>query len=283
MSDTTIVTELNVHKYNLMDLHTKKFLAIVAGGRQCGKSTLIRELIEQCTAPKYAKVVVFSISEDSREFYRDLVPSDCIHTKMDMPAIKAVVDTQKNTERHIGSLLLVVDDDGSNTEWRNSTVFRECALNGRFYNISLIISSQYFPEIPRAVLHNADIGFWFKHPVQYHNRLCDTFFRGFVNSHKAFTKVYDECTTDHECLVSTSEDMFYFRASDKTAMKRTEERLDVYREELTSVCWHPTRLIKGCGETFEEEYDIWELIDLSVDTSKQKRWLGSFDTKIKTK
>lgn len=244
---------ITVAKYDLAKLvGSLTFIAAVVGGRACGKSTLIREVIEQCR-PQYTKVVVFC---SQRTLFEDVADSIYSIDMKNVAALEALIQTQKDTGYFLMEHLLIVikiEDCSQHAQFLSSSRVLQKFLmyEGRFYKTSFIFSCPMLARIPQAIQRELEVGFWFKQPVADHEKVYHSFFWWHVPHFDAFTQVHDACTVGYECLVWTTlrQKVFFYRASDKFVAERILARLNVYREELASVCWHPSRLFRGCGET----------------------------------
>ncbi|GAQ93088.1 Hypothetical protein KFL_012910020 [Klebsormidium nitens] len=74
-------------------------------------------------------------------------------------------------------------------------------MNGRHFNLTLILSSQYVMDVPAAIRANSDYVFVFNDPiVNNRKRLYENYF-GVLPKFSVFEAVFKACTADFECLV----------------------------------------------------------------------------------
>jgi hypothetical protein len=85
------------------------------------------------------------------------------------------------------------------------------------------------------MMHDDELRYLLFHPCVFDRLDPDTAMREDVkNVYPTTRAVYEE----------------FFRAKDTESLRRTAARLDVYREELMAVAWHPSRLLAWCFPDF---------------------------------
>ncbi len=205
-------------------LHLKKFdpsrmsdcfNMVVIGHKGCGKSTLMRDLLYRLHCKGYPRVVVFSGTEEGNSFYARCVPKAYIHGGMDIEQFKSMIDVQRkivascrDAEARLGRptnidtrLVLVLDDLMYKKTMTRSEIFGEIFLNGRHWNISVILSTQYLMSLDIACRSNVDYLYVLREMIpRNRQKLYENFF-GIFQRKQDFYHILDACTRNYEALV----------------------------------------------------------------------------------
>jgi len=193
------------------------------GKRKTGKSTLIKDVMFKFRHALDWGVVMCA-TEEAEPFYKEFVPDCFCHTAW-KPEL--IADMIKDQEAHklSGSTIrrnafVVIDDcNYEKSMWRD-TVMRNLMMNGRHFNITVFVSSQYLMDIEISLRSNIDFLFVLRdNNVQNMKKLYSNYF-GNVESFQAFRSIMKSCTEDRNCLVldccSSSNELdktlFYYKA-----------------------------------------------------------------------
>ena len=134
----------------------KNFLnetTIVCGASRSGKSIIVDEITNLCK-DYVSETFVFSETDITLSTYYDKLPDECIITSNHLDRLNSILQLRENaklckiTRDAMANIILIFDDCPSFGKWsKNSDVFKELFYNYRFYNITLIISSQSSKDI----------------------------------------------------------------------------------------------------------------------------------------
>jgi hypothetical protein len=198
-------------KVNNEDIQIKKFepdldklQSILIIGKRCsGKSWLIRDLI------KYKKnVKVISDTELIDPFYTKFIAKENCFEEFSDKLINQIFDSQKIKKEH----LILVLDDCLTEKMISSSIFVDLVVNGRCFNITLILAVQYSYLKP-VCRSNFDYIFTFKdNSYSYIKRIYKSY-GGIVPSFEIFKEIMDQLTENFGILV-INEKIFNHKLND---------------------------------------------------------------------
>lgn len=229
------VPSLKIRMFNPEILNRKresgKSPTILVVGKRCtGKSTLIKDILSYLTGiPMF---IAMSGTEDGNGFYSEFIHPLCVHNEY-KPTItagllrqqKARIQRMKKAnlspaEHRNADIGLLLDDCGYDKNIMHQKDMRTIFMNGRHWQITMIVSLQYVMGIPPELRTNIDYVFCLRENIiNNQKRLYDNFF-GCFKKFAEFQEVFAACTNNHECLVldntSTSTDLseclYYYKA-----------------------------------------------------------------------
>lgn len=206
---------LNLQRFNPEVSLVKPFTCILNGRRGTGKSTILRDFLFHMNRIGYPRVVVFSATEEGNEFFSSIIPKAYIHPGLDLDKLRMIVDAQRQVvkacremEARTGQkspfdtrLVLVLDDIMYKRAATRTEIFAEIFLNGRHWNLSILLTCQYIMLVDTACRANVDFVVCLKEPIPKNRlKLYDSFFGCFPKKQEFFT-VLDQCTTNWEALI----------------------------------------------------------------------------------
>jgi hypothetical protein len=212
----------------------KGFNCLVLGHKHTGKSTLMKDLLYRLHCRGYPRVVVFSGTEESNEFFGSCVPNAYIHSGKDISKLQSIYDVQRKVVASVKEathqlddqppvdtrLVIILDDLMYKKGMTKSELFSEIFLNGRHWGITLIMSCQYVMLLDIACRSNIDYLFVLRETIPRNRiKIYDNFF-GVFGKKADFYQVLDACTQGYEALVldNTSPNLtidqcvFYYKA-----------------------------------------------------------------------
>lgn len=208
-------SSLHLHRFDPSRQLSSCFNMVVLGHKHTGKSTLMRDMMYRLHLNGYPRVVVFSGTEEGNDFFQKIVPKSYVHNGMDLDKLKNIVDVQrkivascKEAESQLGKapridtrLVIVLDDLMYKRNMTRTELFGELFMNGRHWNITIILSCQYVMLLDTACRSNIDYLFVLREMIPKNRlKIYDNFF-GMFPRKQDFYHVLDSCTTDYECLV----------------------------------------------------------------------------------
>lgn len=205
------IVELNLRRFDMSSIKPGK-IVLLSGKRDTGKSFLVQDLLYHHRDTPAGTVV--SPTERANKFYSKFVPSVLIHDEISPELTKRVVRRQdmvtnkKNRElQRTGSTnidnraFMIMDDCLYDNSWVKDKNIRLLFMNGRHYNMLLLITMQYPLGIPPALRTNIDYIFILRENVMRNRRILYENYAGMVESFHDFCKIMDNCTENYECLV----------------------------------------------------------------------------------
>lgn len=197
----TSAGDFNIKKFDMSKMKDHKTVVIV-GRRGTGKTTLITDILH--AKRNLPAGIVVSGTEIGNDFYSQFVPKSFIYNAYDDEIVKRLIKRQmrlKQTKAKHSDCFLLLDDCLFDAKFLKSETMRFLFMNGRHFNLMLILSAQYLMDVPAAIRANSDYVFVFNDPiVNNRKRLYDHYY-GIFESFKVFEAVYKACTADFECLV----------------------------------------------------------------------------------
>lgn len=191
------------------------FNAVIVGKKNCGKSSIVKDLIYRLHCKGYPRIVVFSGTESGNEFFSKCVPKAYIHNGMDMDTFRHIIDVQRKivtscreAEAKLGRstnidtrLVIILDDLMYKKTMTKADIFAEVFMNGRHNSLSIILTTQYLMSLDIACRSNVDYLFVLRETIpKNRQKLYDNYFGVFPRK-QDFYHVLDACTQNYECLV----------------------------------------------------------------------------------
>lgn len=201
--------------FNPLESSMKKscFNLLIIGKKHTGKSTLMKDLMFWTNVMKYPRAVIFSGTEDANSFYSSFIPSVFIHNDCTPEKLEKIFKAQmdivsqcrKNQDKENlkidTRLVFIVDDLTYQKKAMSSEILRQIFMNGRHWDISIIVGTQYVLSIPPDIRANVDFLFCLKENVPMNKkRLYNNYF-GCFEKFSDFSRVLDTCTNNYEALV----------------------------------------------------------------------------------
>lgn len=181
------------------------------GSRGTGKSTLVADILYHIRDVPCGLVI--SGTEDGNGYYSKHVPDLFIHTDFDSEVLKQMVSRQKlllhklkdkdNAEEKVqmDSFLLLDDLAFDSATWTKDRTVKSIFMNGRWYRIFCLLTTQNPMAIPPSLRMNLDYIFVLKENiVAQQKKLYDHYF-GMFENFNTFRQVIAQCTENYECLV----------------------------------------------------------------------------------
>lgn len=222
------------------------FFAVMCGQEKSAQDVLTREIVGRCQRPEYTRTVVFSPNQSS--FYKGMVPEDSVYSNLTLSAFESTIWGQKSQAVPVRPRLLIVLDECDT--WLRSTAALFLFFHSRSMNTSLVLTNiKHTLHISFVIRQQMDYGFFFQDKRERERNILFRDFFGFVSTRERFYDILDKCTSTSDCLVLEMDTcaLFHHSPSPTGPLDRTIERLEVYKEELAQVTWHPSRLVQ-CGE-----------------------------------
>jgi len=185
---------------------------VLIGRRDTGKSFLVRDLLYYHQNIPIGTVI--SGTEEGNGFYGKMVPKLFIHNEYNTVIIENILKRQKGVLKQIRKEIdtfkrctidprtfVILDDCLYDNTWSRDKMMRLLFMNGRHWNIMLLITMQYPLGIPPTLRTNIDYVFILREPyIANRKRIYDNY-AGMFPTFESFCQVMDQCTENYECLV----------------------------------------------------------------------------------
>lgn len=212
MSDSNSAVHVNLKKFDLKKAAHETFNAVVIGKRNTGKSVLIADILYYLTKQKVPRACVFSATEESNRFFCKHIPDSFIFDDSDVETrLEMIVQDQKDLlmKRQLGKIpddtdlriVIVLDDVGYNKGALKSKVVKFIFMNGRHYDIIVVLAAQHIMQLTPDLRSNCDYVVCLKETnSQVMKNLYSNFF-GIFERPSHFRNAFDACTQNYGCMV----------------------------------------------------------------------------------
>ena len=201
-----------------MNIQIKKFdpsvidpcrICVFIGKRNTGKSFLVSDILYHLR--KIPMGVVMSGTEESNEYYKEIVPDSYIYGQYEPDVIEKVIENQKNVikkcktpeeKEHINnSVFMLLDDCMFDNKWTRDKNMRCIFMNGRHYRIFFMLTLQYCMDLPPSLRGQIDYVFILRDNIIENKQKLYKHFFGIFPTFESFNDVFTQCTENYECLV----------------------------------------------------------------------------------
>jgi hypothetical protein len=212
----------NRHKYTMvaktMEIHLKRFqpgnmqtnrVCLMIGKKGTGKSTIIQDIMWfQQNIPVGT---IMSATEESNEAYSQMAPPLFIYKNFDAEALERLINRQiklKSMYKQNGNYLpfdhrafLLIDDCMYDKKSFRNILIRELFMNGRHWDLFVLISVQYLMDVTPEIRTNTDYVFALKENIRKNREKMYNEFFGVFPNFTIFDELFLEVTQDYRCLV----------------------------------------------------------------------------------
>lgn len=175
---------------------------VIIGKPGTGKTTLVSDLLY------HKKDIipcgqVYSGTEDSNGYYKEIFPSTFIFNKYDEDDIKNFIRRQKVVHSNGTKVpwgLLLLDDCTDNPKILQSNLFQNIFKNGRHWKMLFILSLQYCMDIKPVIRTNIDGVFILRESNLRNRRALWENYGSCIPSFNMFQELMDQLTTDFSAI-----------------------------------------------------------------------------------
>lgn len=197
--------ELELKKFNPKTIDNNR-VCVFIGKRGTGKSSLVADIMYHHR--KIPMGVVMSGTEESNHFYGKMVPELFIYDDYNKDILEKIIKMQRrkikksqNPRDVKNSMFAILDDCMYDRTITKDECIRKIFMNGRHWQILLILTMQYCMSITPDLRTNIDYVFVLREPiVATRKKIWQNFF-GIFPTFDLFCEVMDKCTEDYECMV----------------------------------------------------------------------------------
>ena len=196
----------------------------IIGKRNTGKSEVIKTLLYNNNSIPSGFVI--SPTEMGNKFYGSFCPDSFIHHSFDSDFFGRVMERQRKRVKKYGknprnNLFIILDDCMyESKEICGNKCIKEIFRNGRHFQITIIVTTQYVMDLPVALRSNIDYVFCMReNNVSNVERLYRSFF-GIFPTKQLFAQAFNVVTENYGSMVCDNlsrsnridECVFWFRA-----------------------------------------------------------------------
>ena len=187
-----------------IELTTMNKCIALIGKRNSGKSVLLKYIVNS-EYNKFSKVFVISPTECVNNFYKSLVPSNCIFNEWDEEWGNKLINNMSQinagkSKNEMKYVLLILDDCIVDTNFSNSPALKKVFVRGRHTGVNCIFTTQYLYAVPPIVRSNCDYVVCGQINRQSIQILADEYLSGDLER-KDFISLYNRATRDYSFLV----------------------------------------------------------------------------------
>jgi hypothetical protein len=204
-----------------LDIVGKKIL--FSGKSGSGKSQLMRYILKE-NINEFAKIYCICPTERVNNFYSKLIPKNQIFDELNESWLERLLSHLSDlaeSGKTLEPILLILDDVGSENDFKKSKILQRIATRGRHLFISLWLSVQYVYQCPPVIRNQFDYIMVGQSNRQSLEILSDEYMFGDI-SRKQFQTLYHQSTRDFNFFVincssvKDSDDLNEIYASIKT-------------------------------------------------------------------
>lgn len=201
------------------------------GKRRSGKSTLLADILWH--KRHIPGGIAMSGTEDGNGHYGKYIPKNFVFKDYKPDVVRTCIARQKKYQsKGLSRRMFLICDDMSydRTLFREKTI-RELFMNGRHYQMLVLLTLQWMLDMPPALRTNIDYVFLCKDNVKDNKERMYKYFAGCFDNYKHFNTIFEKMTDNHRCMVidcttpsSRLEDViFYYKAEIRKPFKTGSE------------------------------------------------------------
>ena len=174
---------------------------LITAKRGSGKSILCRYLVK-AEMDKFDEIFVICPTEDCNHFYSSFLDKRNIFTEFDPGWLEQFYKKIENNvkEGNKQNVLLILDDCGSEQDFKKNPIIQRVFTRGRHHNISIIILQQQLYMVSPQCRANSDWLFSGQSTQKSIEILAEEFLVGNLTK-REFIKMYHKSSSDHYFLL----------------------------------------------------------------------------------
>ena len=210
---------LNIKFFDPNTIATDSILFII-GRRGSGKSTVAEDIMSFFTYIKHG--VCVSKTDKMNQFWTQHIPSSFIHHQFSDDIIYNLIKFQekqfykafkelgrKPEPNEIEPAFAIFDDVTYDKNFLRSKATRELFMNGRHYNIFVLITCQYLMDMGPDLRNQVDYVILLKDNVVKNREKIYDYFAGVFPTYAAFYQTFRTCTEGREAMVINNRSLSY--------------------------------------------------------------------------
>lgn len=228
-----------------------------------GKTFLTKHLATLLV--KYNKIDDIIVISYQKEKYLNLNNLITIYKEYNKDAIKNIYNQQKNNKSR--KLLLIFEDELALEKINNDTVFKQIMLNGRHYNVNIIINAQYAIGLGPEVRANFDNVLIFGDKNDSCIKRAYEHYFGFIDKYSTFSNIINNLKPYESVFINENnkiKEIGYYKALseathniEKTKNKNNNEQI---KNQILSIIKENDQTIKKISEQNKKMYELLKSI-----------------------
>ena len=196
--------ELDLRRFDPSTMKPHR-IAICIGKRGTGKSILIRDLLYHMRH-KLDYGIAMSPTHDSADSFASFMPPSSVYREYRADIVEKMLLSQRDRSHERGmdalrSLYLVLDDCMYDKAVMKGRTIRDLFMNGRHSKIFFMCAVQWCMDLNPALRTQVDYCFCLRENLISNRERLWKYFFGVFPRYEDFSRVFDACTTNYECLV----------------------------------------------------------------------------------
>ncbi len=204
----TKTLEIHLKRFQPGNMQTNR-VCLMIGKKGTGKSTIVQDIMWfQQNIPVGT---IMSATEESNEAYSKMAPPLFIYKNFNAEALERLINRQvkmKSMYKQNGNYLpfdhrafLLIDDCMYDKKSFRNTLIRELFMNGRHWDLFVLITVQYIMDVTPEIRTNTDYVFALKENIRKNREKMYNEFFGVFPNFTIFDELFLEVTQDYRCLV----------------------------------------------------------------------------------
>ena len=192
---------LNIRQFDPSTIKDGSVVGVI-GKRGTGKSVLVKDVMYY--KRKIPMGLIMSGTEDGNSYYGKFVPDSFVFSEFDKAALERLMERQKKLSKagRAGRVFVVLDDLMYDKKIMKEKVMRQLLMNGRHWNIFLIVTAQYVADLgPPEIRSNCDYVIACRETIHQNKERLYRMFFGIFPSFDDFCRVFAACTENYGVLV----------------------------------------------------------------------------------
>ncbi len=147
-------------------------------------------------------IQVFSGTEDSNHFYRQIFPSTFVFNSYDEEQLTKFVKRQKIAKQHLSNpwAVVILDDCTDDPSLFRKPLQQGMYKRGRHWKMWYILSLQYGMDVRPVIRTNVDGVFILREPNLRNRKVMYENYGGIIPDFKTFCDILDQITDDYTAL-----------------------------------------------------------------------------------
>ncbi len=227
----------NLHKFKPENLKSSDFIVII-GHRNCGKSTLIKDLLFKSPQLPFGRVI--HSGEKYNYFYKDFIPSILIEDELNKKNIKQIFEEKKRLykEKDVKKIednrsFIILEDCLYLQKESVLTYFTKLVERKELYQNFILVSLVYSFGFSQDIYKKIDYVFIYREKIIKEKKRIYEKYCHMIPNFSMFQDIFEQCTDNlHDCLVihlsnpSTNwmDKIFWYRADVLENVKLCERK-----------------------------------------------------------
>ena len=197
-------TELDIRRFDPSTIKPHR-IVVAIGKRGTGKSVLLRDILHsQRHRLEYG--IAMTPTHESAASFEAFMPPSSVYREYRGDVVTTMLDMQRTKSHEHGmdalrSMFLVLDDCMYDKAVMKSKTIRDLFMNGRHYKCFFIAAVQWLMDLGPDLRTQVDYVVALRENIVSNRERLYKYFFGVFPNYEDFSRVFDACTANFECLV----------------------------------------------------------------------------------